>query len=144
MEHKKSKLVLICGCSKLGAHIAQYYSQKGRSVTILDPDKIAFAKLPEDFSGRTAIGDATDIDVMRYFGAEKADIIVAATRKDNTNILVSEMASIIFETPKIYARLNDEDKAELVKEHENIRVLSPFLLCMKEFAHIESEGDFDE
>jgi len=140
--HKKgNKSVLVCGCSKLGAHIAQYYSQKDYNTTVLDPDKKSFRKLRENFSGLPVRGDATDIDVLKANGAQDADIIIATTGSDNTNIFISEMASVIFKTPKIYARLNDEDKADLITEYKNINILSPFLLCMEEFHRKEKEEE---
>jgi len=138
--NKKSKSVLVCGCSKLGAHIAQYYSKKGYNVTVLDIDKVSFRKVRENFSGATVIGDATDIDVLRHEAAEKCETIVAVTDRDNTNIFISEIASVIFNTPKIYVRLNDEDMADLITEYNNINILSPFLLCMDEFSRNEREG----
>ena len=139
-NNKKTKSVLVCGCSKLGAHIAQYYSQKGHDVTVLDVDKVSFRKVRDNFSGSTIVGDATDIDVLRHNGAEKCETIVAVTDRDNTNIFISEMASVIFGTSRIYVRLNDEDMADLITEYNNINILSPFLLCMEEFYKVESGG----
>ena len=137
---KKEIDVLVCGCSKLGAHIANYYSAKGYNVTVLDINKSSFRKLKDDFSGETRRGDATDIDILRYNGIEEAEIVVVTTEKDNMNIFIAEMASIIFSIPKIFVRLNDEDKEELLSDFNNINIISPFHLCMEKFIELENKG----
>ena len=137
---KKQTNVLICGCSKLGAHIANYYCTKGYNVTVLDIKKYSFHKLKDNFSGVTNHGDATDIDVLRHNGIEKAEIVVVTTEKDNMNIFISEIASIIFKVRKVFIRLNDEGKGALLTSMDNVSILSPFFLCMEKFLEIE-KGD---
>ena len=138
---KKETNVLVCGCSKLGAHIANYYSAKGYNVTVIDSNKTSFNKLKDDFSGITSRGNSTDIDVLRYNGIEDAEIVIVTTDNDNTNIFIAEIASTIFKIKKVFIRLNDEDKGDLLTDLDNVNIISPFLLSMEKFIELETKTE---
>lgn len=133
MLHRKKKLTaLIVGCGQFGAVLAQSLFDKGCSVTVIDRDEDAFRRLHDVYSGYTLLADGTSTAVLRQCGAERADILVASTEKDNVNILIAEIASTIFGIGKVYARLNDESKMELL-DGLNIEPICPHRLCLAEF-----------
>ena len=55
-------LTIILGCGRLGSSIANYSSQMGENVVVVDPNKLSFEKLNDAFSGITIASDSTDID----------------------------------------------------------------------------------
>ena len=73
--------VIIMGCGRVGAGLAQLLDAEGHKVTIIDVDSKRFDELPPDFSGMAFVGDATDEEVLRKAGMEQADAFVALTRK---------------------------------------------------------------
>ncbi|MGL4606682.1 MAG: potassium channel family protein [Eubacteriaceae bacterium] len=135
MFFKKTESVIIAGCGRLSAKIAGELSSKGYNVTVVDKDENAFRKLPEHFSGYEIAGDATDIDALVQIGIKGASMFLALTENDNTNSLLSQIASRIFGVSKVFVRLNDPDK-ERILEGFNIEIIYPFKLSIGEFERL--------
>lgn len=135
MINKKYSYVIIAGCSQFGANIASTFCNKGTNVIIIDQDMSSYRKLSYGFSGYKIQGDATDIDVLMQAGIEHASLLIAATDDDNTNIMISQIATEIFHIPQVVSRLYDVDK-ELIYHDLNIKVIRPTMLSMNEFEKI--------
>ena len=131
--------VLVAGCSRAGARIASILSAKGKDVVVLDRDKASFRKLSPDFSGFTIASDVTDVDALKHAGIAKADVVFAATDDDNTNIMVAEIASALFNVPRIFTRLYDADKEVLYRDYP-VDIIYPTRLIVEEFQELMAEG----
>lgn len=131
IEMKREKAIII-GSGRLGSYIASELSVKGHEVVIIDKDGDAFRKLNDQYSGYRYIGDAVDSEVLEQAGIEDADILIATTNNDNTNIFVSHIASMIYFVDKVYLRLGDIEKSTLI-ENTSIHAIYPFKLSMDEF-----------
>jgi len=99
--------VVILGCGRLGAKLAQMLDSEGDAVTVIDPNSESFARLGPRFRGRTMVGVGIDEDVLRRAGIEQADAFVALSDGDNTNIMASQVAKIIFKVPKVISQIKD-------------------------------------
>ena len=99
--------VVILGCGRLGAKLAQMLDSEGDIVTVIDPKSEAFTKLGPRFRGRTIVGVGIDEDVLRRADIEQADAFVALSDGDNTNIMASQVAQIIFKVPKVISQIKD-------------------------------------
>ncbi len=137
MLFKKSKTVIVAGAGRLGANLAGALCTQGFQVTIIDKDSDSFRKLPENFSGFQITADATDTDVLERAGISTADMVIVATENDNTNSLIAQTASRIYNTPKVYMRLDDTEKEQLI-DGFNIDVIYPFRLSFNEFERLSS------
>ena len=122
--------VIIVGCGRLGANLANTLSDNGGNVLIIDQDKDSFRKLSPSFGGLTLIGDATDMDVLREAEIEKATVVVAVTDDDNTNIMVAQMAKELFDIQHVISRLYDPDR-ECVYREFDIETICPAVLSVK-------------
>lgn len=132
-------LIAIIGCGRLGANIAAMFSRRGNDVVVIDKDGDSFRKLSPDYSGFMVEADATDIDALKKAEVEKAGILVAVTDNDNVNIMVSQMAKVIFNIPKVVARLYDADKEKINSEH-SIHTIYPTKLSMEAFEQLLDTG----
>jgi len=130
---KKQNYVIIVGCGRLGASLANSLSDNGGNVLIIDLDKDSVRKLSPSYGGLTLIGDATDIDVLREAGIEKATVVVAVTNDDNTNIMVAQMAKELFNIQQVISRLYDPDR-ECVYREFDISTICPAILSAKEIS----------
>jgi trk system potassium uptake protein TrkA len=139
---KKDKYILIVGCGRFGASIAGTISGAGSNVVLIDKKKEAFRKLSPAFSGFTLEGDACDINVLKTGGIEKADIIIVATQNDNVNVMVSQVASKIFQIKEVYVRLYDPDK-EILLDGYDIKKIYPARLSLMEFERLAKEHEAD-
>ncbi len=135
MKKDDLEYVIIAGCSRFGANIANVLSLSGKDVIIIDLDEDSFRKLSQDYSGFKLIGDATDIDVLINAGINKATMLVAATNDDDVNIMISQISKVIFNTKKVISRLYDDDK-EVVYKDFNITLLRPTSLTINEFERL--------
>lgn len=130
-----NKNVLIIGCGRLGASIANALSDKNMNVTIIDIDKDSFRKLLPSFSGMVMEGNGIDIDILEEANIRKADVVIVVTNNDNTNILISQMAKSLFEVKEVIIRLYDPEK-ECVYKDSNIHTIFPALLSSTEVDRI--------
>ncbi len=107
--------VIIMGCGRVGAGLAQVLDAEGHKVTIIDVDSKRFDELPPDFSGMAFLGDATDEEVLRKAGMEQADAFVALTRNDERNAMAAQIAREIFNVPKVLCRIYDPLREEFYR-----------------------------
>jgi trk system potassium uptake protein len=98
---------VILGCGRVGARLAVMLDQMGHNVAVIDQNRDAFKRLPEDFGGTEIIGLGIDEDVLKSAGIEQADVFAAVTNGDNTNIMASQIAKELFRVPRVIARIYD-------------------------------------
>lgn len=104
--------VIVVGCGRVGAGIAERLAREGHDVTVIDVSTDAFNRLEPDFPGRAVRADGTDEDVLRRAGTEGADIFFSLTEGDNRNILAAQLAIETFGVPTVVAKVNDPVRAE--------------------------------
>jgi trk system potassium uptake protein TrkA len=107
--------VMIMGCGRLGAQLADVLEQDGHEVTILDMDKYSFDHLPTAFKGHKILGDGTDQDTLRRAGAERADAFISTTRGDNRNALAAQVAKYVFHIPRVGSVIFDPIREEVYR-----------------------------
>lgn len=101
------RFVVVVGCGRLGALLADRISSQGDSVVVVDREEDAFSLLAPDYTGFKVEGDATEVEVLRRANVEKADIVIAATNGDNVNILISLAARNLSGVPRVLARISN-------------------------------------
>jgi|SRR5579884_623427 trk system potassium uptake protein TrkA len=124
--------VVIMGCGRVGARLAQLLTKAGHEVTILDVNDAAFNRLGADFPGTTLLGNGIDMDVLRRAGIERADAFVAATQGDNRNIMASQIAQHVFKVPKVVTRIYDPIRSDTFTEL-GLNAISPTVLGANAF-----------
>lgn len=82
---------LIAGAGDVGRFIAERMSQRGE-VIVLDRDEHALAGAEDQLDALTMLGDATHRDVLRRAEVHRADVFVAVTRDDATNLAAAALA----------------------------------------------------
>ena len=97
--------VVIVGCGRLGSLLANRLSRAGASVVVVDRDPSSFDKLSGEFSGFQILGNAAELAVLRQAKIEQADCVLAVTRRDNVNLMVAQIAKIVYNVPQVIARV---------------------------------------
>jgi trk system potassium uptake protein TrkA len=108
--------VVIMGCGRTGAYLAQRLVAEGHQVTVVDKDSGSFARLGADFPGDLVVGTGIDEDVLRRAGIEQADAFIAVTNWDNTNAMAAQVAREIFGVPRVVCRIYDPLREEIYRE----------------------------
>lgn len=111
--------ILIVGCGRTGSAVARRMLAAGHEVSVLDDDPLSHDRLDadqettwEDAGGRFTIGKAIERDALVEAGIEQADVFLASTNGDNTNLTISQVAQKMFEVPRVIARVMDPARAE--------------------------------
>ena len=103
--------VVIVGCGRTGAFLAELLDQGGDTVSIVDVERSAFSRLPSNFKGTPVLGDGTDMDILRQAGVETADAFLSLTQGDNRNLMAAQIAKKIFGVAQVFAKVNDPIRA---------------------------------
>jgi trk system potassium uptake protein TrkA len=87
--------VVIVGAGRVGSSVARTMLSEGHEVSCLDEDPESHARLEiglekpwEDMGGHFTVGTALEIEALTAAGIERADVFVASTNGDNTNIVI--------------------------------------------------------
>jgi trk system potassium uptake protein TrkA len=121
---KNSLYIVIVGCGRLGAHLANQLSWAGHSVVVIDRKEATFNDLSPDFSGFRVEGDATQVAVLKEAKLKRADVFFAATHEDNVNLMVAQVARKAFNVPHVLARVFDP-RREQVFDRLGIETICP-------------------
>jgi trk system potassium uptake protein TrkA len=115
--------VLICGAGRVGSSLARTMLAEGHQVSCLDEDPESHARLEielerswEDMGGQFTVGTALELEALQAAGIDRADVFVASTDGDNTNIVIAQIAKRRFNVPTVIARVLDPYRAKWYEE----------------------------
>ncbi len=98
--------ILILGAGQVGASAAhQLAREEANEVTVVDMNDEVLRDLQDRLDIRTVVGHAAYPDVLERAGANDADIVVALTDSDETNMVACQIAYTLFHTPTKIARI---------------------------------------
>ncbi|CAN5203644.1 TrkA family potassium uptake protein [soil metagenome] len=97
--------IIIGGCGRVGADLAERLSDEGHDVVVIDVDPESFTRIGTTFNGESIIGDITDKAILGRAGISHADALAAVTPSDNANLMAVQIATKLFEVPHTVARL---------------------------------------
>lgn len=110
---RDSRYVVIVGCGRVGALLADSLSRDGHMVVVIDRDESTFARLSPEYSGFRIEGDATQLAVLREARLATADACIVTTHEDNVNLMVAQVARNVFEVPRVLARVFDPQREQV-------------------------------
>ena len=110
--------VLIVGAGRVGSAIAKRALAAGHQVSVLDEDPLSHERLVEiegqsweDAGGLFTVGTALEVDALLAAGVQRADVFIASTDGDNTNLTVSQIVQRRFGVEKVLCRVMDPARA---------------------------------
>ena len=115
--------VVIVGAGRVGSTVAKWALQEGHVVSVLDEDPLSHERLDmgmddswENLGGQFTVGTALEIEALEAAGIDRADVFIASTDGDNTNLVVSQIAQRRFRVPRVIVRVLDPLRAEWYRE----------------------------
>ncbi len=98
--------ILILGAGQVGRTVAYSLAhEEANDITIVDLDAQTLRELQDRLDIRTVQGFAAHPDVLENAGARDADMIIALTDSDETNMIACQVAYTLFHTPTKIARI---------------------------------------
>ena len=130
--------MLIVGSGRVGSSVATSALRAGNTVSVLDQDPLSHERLDvelgrswEEAGGRFTIGTALETDALVEAGIEEADVFIACTRGDNTNVVVAQVAQRRFGVPKVIARVLDPRRAAWYRE-QGLHTICPTQIAIEQ------------
>ena len=97
--------ILVLGAGQVGKTVASALLREQSDITIVDQNFQLLKSLENRLDIRTVHGNASNPDVLIRAGAEDADLILAVTNSDETNMIACQVAYTLFQTPIRLARV---------------------------------------
>ena len=82
--------IVILGAGQVGSSVAESLVSEANDITVVDTDAGRLRKLQDRLDLRTVTGNAAHPQVLERAGARDADLILAVTQSDETNLVRSE------------------------------------------------------
>lgn len=99
---------VVCGAGRVGYGIARELAAEGNAVTVVDWSRELIDKVTTDLDVRGVVGHGSHPDILEKAGARDADLLVAVTYSDETNMIACQVAHALFETPTKIARVRSQ------------------------------------
>ena len=129
--------IIIAGAGKIGYSVAALLSEEGHDITIIDRNPDTIQTLSNTLDVICVEGSATNPDILRDAGAEKADLLLAATEQDEVNMICGITARKLG-TAHVIARVRDPEylhQTEFLREALGLSVIvNPEFECAKEIS----------
>lgn len=109
------KIILVGGHQKPN-FLARSLKEKGHNVIIINDDYEWCKMLANTHEVTCVYGDGTKPFILEDAGAANADMVIALTNKDATNLIVCELAKKQFHVNITFAIVNDPKNMILFKE----------------------------
>ena len=131
--------IIIAGAGKVGHSVAAMLAQEGHDITIIDRDPETIQLLSNELDVICVEGSATNAETLREAGAETADLLMAATQHDETNMLCGITARKLG-TQHVIARIRDPEylhQSAFLRDALGLSVIvNPEYECAKEISRI--------
>ncbi|TML03398.1 MAG: TrkA family potassium uptake protein [Actinobacteria bacterium] len=134
--------VLIVGAGRVGSSVARSALAAGHEVSVLDEDPLSHERLDagmetswEDAGGLFTVGHAIEADALEEAGIERADIFIASTDGDNTNLTISQIAKRGYGVERVVARIMDPYRAAWYAE-QGLETICPTKIAIEQFTTV--------
>ncbi|MDO4888782.1 MAG: TrkA family potassium uptake protein [Actinomycetaceae bacterium] len=125
--------VLIAGAGSVGCSIARELANSGQEITIIDkePSAMKVASIPD---ADWILADACEVSSLVRSQAGQADVVIAATGDDKSNLVISLLSKTEFGVERVIARVNDPKNEWLFDDAWGVdvavstpRVMAPYV-----------------
>jgi trk system potassium uptake protein TrkA len=107
--------VVVAGGGRVGHRVARQFADRGKSVTVIEPDFEANAAVAADDRIELIEDDATRPSVLRAALTEDTSVLGALTDHQDTNLAICMAAKQLVPEIRTVARIEDEDGTEFTE-----------------------------
>jgi trk system potassium uptake protein TrkA len=101
--------VIIVGAGEVGYQIAKFLSLESLDVVVIDKDRNKTNRISEEIDIAVIDGEGGSPSSLREAEADRADILLAVTDQDETNMIACLLAKAMFGIPRKIARIRNPD-----------------------------------
>ncbi|GAA0372887.1 Trk system potassium transporter TrkA [Bowmanella denitrificans] len=100
--------IIIVGAGQVGGTLAENLVGEKNEITVIDADYDILRNLQDRLDLQVVSGFGSHPDILKKAGAEDADMLIAVTNSDETNMMACQVAHSLFKTPTKIARIRSE------------------------------------
>lgn len=100
--------VIVCGAGVVGAGIARQLAAEENDVTVIDNNPQIIQKINNTLDVKAVLGFASHPQVLEAAGIRDAEMIIAVTQSDETNMVACQVAHSLFNVSTKIARIRNQ------------------------------------
>ncbi|KAB2967870.1 Trk system potassium transport protein TrkA [Zoogloea sp.] len=104
--------IIILGAGQVGTSVAESLVSEANDITVVDNNVEHLTSLQERLDLRVVSGNGASPSILEAAGADDADLLIAVTQSDQTNLCACRVAKTLFNIPTRIARLRSADYAD--------------------------------
>jgi trk system potassium uptake protein TrkA len=101
--------IVILGAGQVGSSVAENLVSEANDITVVDTNTERLKTLQDRLDLRTVVGNAAHPAVLEQAGARDADMLLAVTQSDETNMVACKLGAAMFNIPTKVARIRAAD-----------------------------------
>lgn len=102
--------ILVIGYGRMGSQFVRKVDLERNEVVVIDKASSVLNRSDRPAGVKFLIGNAIDEDLLREAGIEHADVMLALTREENTNLMIAQIGRVVFNVPKVIAVVYDPQR----------------------------------
>ncbi|MBN3582390.1 Trk system potassium transporter TrkA [Algoriphagus aestuarii] len=140
--------IVIAGAGDMGYHLAEQLSYDNKDITLIDTDREVLEYVASKLDVLTVQGDSTSFEVLQQANVEHANMVLAVTTSEKTNIVTAVLAKQLG-AKRVMARVRNHSylNPENVNYFKNLGIdnlISPTMLCSREIFNMIENSSFTE
>ncbi|AEL27617.1 Trk system potassium transporter TrkA [Cyclobacterium marinum] len=140
--------IVIAGAGDMGFHLAEQLYYESKNIILIDLDKDVLDNIGSRLDVLTIEGDSASIDVLKKANIHNAELMLAVTTSEKTNICTAVLAKQLG-AKKVIARVRNHDylypENKIYFENLGIdSIISPSMLCSKEISRLMKRSSFSD
>ena len=108
--------IIVIGYGRVGSQFVRRVDTAAHQVVVIDKERSVLERADPPRGVNFLYGNAIDEDLLREAGADTADVVLALTRDENTNLMIAQIARVIFNIPKVIAVVYDPQRESYFHE----------------------------
>ncbi len=133
--------VIVVGSGRVARYLSARLLDLGEDVVMVDSDQAALAVISLECV--KVCGVPFDQDVLRHAGAETADVLIAASNRDNANMMTCQVARELFAMRQVYARIANPENQDVFQQLGIQTVCSTSLVADWFVSALAGEHEYD-
>lgn len=140
--------IVIAGAGDMGYHLAERLSYDNKDITLIDTERDVLDYAASKLDVLTIQGDATSLDILQQANVAQAQMVLAVTTSEKTNIVTALLAKQLG-AKRVMARVRNHTylKEDNVPYFNNLGIdnlISPTMLCSREIFNMIENSSFTE
>ena len=131
--------IVIAGAGVIGGSVAEALAEEGHDLTVIDCDPAIVMHTSNSLDVSCVEGNAADPELLREAGAAEADLVVAATEKDEVNMVCGIIARKMG-AGHVIARIRDPlylSQTKFLREALGLsQIVNPEYECARQISRI--------